>query len=237
MMLALWLLAGCVPDRSCMLVRHDGADLSVCLEGDVESPEILLHLPGGPSAVGGWLYTRYGVRQELKRDFLVAALDWRAMGSSKGHFSRERVTIEQFASDVNEVVAVLQATWPDKEVWLHGHSFGGHVGTAALLEGNTADGWISEAGCHDEADNDPFTLERLLNHVPETERLPEIRVPALYLAGDLDFICTAEHAASASETVGGRTALVVYEDGGHDFADQYPARVADDIRAFLRGLD
>jgi pimeloyl-ACP methyl ester carboxylesterase len=313
MWLALW---GCA-QRDCQLVRVDGADLAVCLEGNVDSDTILLHLPGGPSEVGGWLYRRDGVRPLLAEEVRVASLDWRAMGSSKGAFGRDRVSIAQFATDVNTVVRVLQIDNPDAEVWLHGHSFGGMVGTAALLaEDSAADGWISEAGCHDWPTNAVYSSERLIEHdtvglsaesiarwdemrvesaaldlttldgrvvqnglaneaeyllglpdgpsttdqstlawvmgmpfqyiqvagpggaanglltedqsaLDQAGRMGEIEVPSLYLAGELDFICTRELAEDAFATVGSaRTDLVVFEGGGHSFADQFPEEVS-----------
>lgn len=317
------LLLGCA-ERDCQLVRVDGADLAVCLEGNPNSQTLLLHLPGGPSEVGGWLYRRDGVRPLLAEHVQIASLDWRAMGSSKGAFGVERISIAQFATDVNTVVSVLKAQHPDSTIWLHGHSFGGMVGTAALLaEDTAADGWISEAGCHDWPTNSVYSSTRLIEHdtsgladearnrweamkvesaaldlttlkgrvaqnglaneaenllgFPEgpstTEqstinwvmampfqyiqvagpgsranrlltqdqseldhaaRLGEIQVPALYLAGELDFVCTADLARDAVATIGStRTELVVFEDAGHNFADQLPRETADAVLAFL----
>lgn len=322
-MMLLPLLLGCAA-RDCQLVRVDGADLAVCVEGPEDSDRILLHLPGGPSAVGGWLYRRDGMRPLLAEQVQVASLDWRSMGSSKGAYGRERVSIAQFATDVNTVVAVLKAQHQGTEVWLHGHSFGGMVGTAALLADDTAaDGWISEAGCHDWPTNSLHSSARLIAHDTTTlpadaqarweemkvesaaldlsttsgriaqnglaneadfllglpdgpsttdqstltwvmampfqyiqvagpggranallsedqdrldhaSRMAEIEVPALYLAGDLDFICTAELATDAVQSIGSERAdLVVFEDAGHDFADQYPQEVADVVLGFL----
>jgi pimeloyl-ACP methyl ester carboxylesterase len=163
-------LASCVPDRECLLVRFEGVDLPLCVEGDRDSPHILLHLPGGPSAVGGWLYTRYGIRQELLSDTIVASMDYRGTGASKGHYPASRHSLEQVAADTNELVRVLHLRYPDKAVWLHGHSFGAAVAAAALIQEPLAIGWIAESGCVDTAANAIRSRDRLLQHTPSTDR-------------------------------------------------------------------
>lgn len=322
----MWLvlaLFGC-GSSDCLMVRVDGADLPVCVEGDLDSPQILLHLAGGPSGTGGWTYTNYGLRPELQKSFAVARYDYRGFGASKGTYSLAKMTMAQLGHDTNEVVRALKIRYPEKEVWLHGHSFGGSLGTATLLDPNSeADGWISEAGCHDSVLAGTTSQERLLAHdpsdLPEEQAarweeikgeivdldpadvdgslginiaanevegflyfegpendiqgglafaagmpfqllqvglpgnlgnralsqdqialdhaadIAQVEVPALYLAGDLDFICTAELSTHAFETIGSaRKDLHIFEDTTHDVGDQRPFEAAEIIEAFVR---
>ena len=314
------LMVGCVSDRECLLVRFDGVDLPLCVEGDRDSDYILLHLPGGPTGVGGWLYTRYGIRQELKNDTLIASTDHRGTGASKGHYSASRHTLEQVAADTNELIRVLQLEYPGKAVWLHGHSFGAAVAAAAMIREPLASGWVAEAGCVDPAAGGVWTRERLLTHRPTSEEeawsaiqddaegldprswedhvllnvlaneaeglqrfdlvdnasqgtlgwavgmpfqllqvgipasfmntrvgedlfraqqqadLVQITAPSLFLAGDLDFVCPAEHPEDNAALVSSAmVAVEVFRGVGHGLSDQVPVEAADVVRTFLRG--
>jgi pimeloyl-ACP methyl ester carboxylesterase len=56
----------------------------------------------------------------------------------------------------------------DKQVWLYGHSWGGMLGTATLLDtGADVDGWIEAAGSHDYPLNDVYTAQKFISQAAE----------------------------------------------------------------------
>lgn len=140
--------------------RTDGVDLPVRVEGNLDSGVILLLLHGGPG--GSAVDYNYGLDTELlEAEFATAYFDQRTQGGTHGRYSADMLTIHQVATDTANLVDALRARYgDDTSVWLYGHSWGGMLGTATLLDTDAdVDGWIESAGSHDYPLNDRYTAE------------------------------------------------------------------------------
>ncbi|MEL6342170.1 MAG: alpha/beta hydrolase [Myxococcota bacterium] len=153
---------GCTPGDY-WYFRTDGVDLPVRVEGNLDSGVVLLMLHGGPG--GSAVAYNLGLDAERLEDaFAVAYYDQRGQGGTHGNYEAAMYTVEQVAEDNANLVRALRARYgDDTSVWLYGHSWGGMLGTATLLETDAdVDGWIESAGSHDYPLNDVYTADRLL---------------------------------------------------------------------------
>jgi len=148
--------------------RTDGVDLPVRVEGKLDSDVILLMLHGGPG--GSAVDYNYGYDTDLIEDaFAVAYFDQRTQGGTHGNYGAETLTIQQVATDTANLVDALRDRYgQDKQIWLYGHSWGGMLGTATLLDtGADVDGWIEAAGSHDYPLNDVYTAQKFISQAAE----------------------------------------------------------------------
>lgn len=133
-------------------VRFEGADLAVQVEGQISSGIIILILHGGPGS-NGLSYNVGRYSDLLEADFAVAYMDQRGHGSSQGNYDRDKVSLIQLARDAEHIVKALKLKYgSETKVFLMGHSWGGLVGTKALLDTDISsiiEGWIEADGAHD----------------------------------------------------------------------------------------
>ncbi len=117
-------------------LEEEGAYLPVWLRGNIASNRILLYIQGGPGLntmdfatvdYAGWENT-------LERDYAVAYYDQRGTGNAQGDFELETVTLTQYLKDLRKIIAVLKDQYPNAEVYLFGHSFGGWLAYLYALE-------------------------------------------------------------------------------------------------------
>ncbi len=189
MLLLLALALGC-SEGDTWYFRTDGVDLPVRVEGNLDSGLLIVMLHGGPA--GSSVYYNMGLDTELIEDeFAMVYYDQRGQGGSHGAFSRSDLTVEQLATDNANLVRALRARYgDDKEVWLYGHSWGGMLGTATLLDTDAdVDGWIEASGSHDYPLNDIYTAEMLLE-----VGAAEIKAGSRYREEWRDIIATVEAA-------------------------------------------
>ena len=165
-------LLGCAEDPSNLsdywYFRTEGVDLPVRVEGKLDSGVILLMLHGGPG--GSAVDYNYGYDTDLLEDaFAVAYFDQRSQGGTHGNYGAEMLTIQQVATDTANLVDALRDRYgQDKQVWLYGHSWGGMLGTATLLDTDAdVDGWIEAAGSHDYPLNDVYTAQRFITQAAD----------------------------------------------------------------------
>lgn len=162
MSLGLLLTLGCTPGDY-WYFRTDGVDLPVRVEGNLDSGVVLLLLHGGPG--GSAVDYNIGLDAELIEDtYAMAYYDQRGQGGTHGRFGTDSYTVQQVADDNASLVRALRARYgDDTSVWLYGHSWGGMLGTATLLDTDAdVDGWIESAGSHDYPLNDIYSAEMLL---------------------------------------------------------------------------
>ncbi|MFT4976755.1 MAG: pimeloyl-ACP methyl ester carboxylesterase [Myxococcota bacterium] len=158
---------GCTPGDY-WYFRTDGVDLPVRVEGNLDSGVVLLMLHGGPG--GSAVDYNVGLDAELLEDaYAIAYYDQRGQGGSHGRFGTDRYTVQQVADDNANLVRAIRARYgDDTSVWLYGHSWGGMLGTATLLDTDAdVDGWIESAGSHDYPLNDTYSADLLLSVAAE----------------------------------------------------------------------
>lgn len=133
-------------------IRSEGADLAIQVEGNVASGVIILLLHGGPGG-NGLIYNVGEYSEILESNFGMAYLDQRGQGASQGKYGTDKVTVLQMAKDAAVVVKALKLKYgKHTRIYLMGHSWGGMIGTKALLDtdiGNNIEGWIEVDGAHD----------------------------------------------------------------------------------------
>ncbi len=117
-------------------LEEEGAFLPLWVRGNTSSGKILLYVQGGPGLNTLDLATvdYLGWKDGLEKDYAVAYYDQRGTGNAQGEFDWESISIEQYLKDLHKVVLLLKHQYPDNEVYLLGHSFGGWLGYLYALE-------------------------------------------------------------------------------------------------------
>ena len=109
-------------------------------------------LHGGPGGNGA-VYNLGLASRTIEKEAAMVYWDQRGQGASRGAYSPSGVDIGAIIEDTVILVDVLHERYgDDTEVYLFGHSWGGLLGTAALLQTdlqNDIAGWINSDGPHD----------------------------------------------------------------------------------------
>ncbi|WP_430906805.1 alpha/beta fold hydrolase [Maribacter sp. 2-571] len=150
----LMLLTSCSQDdlddlSDTLYVRHKGADMPAHLYGNASERVFLIILHGGPGG-DGLVYRAGTIRSEIEKVCSVVYFDQRGSGMSQGNYSEEDISVDLMAEDVMALVKTIRYKYgDDSKFFLMGHSWGGTLGTAVLLENQDAfEGWIDVAGAH-----------------------------------------------------------------------------------------
>lgn len=111
-------------------VRLGGVDQWLILRGrDVNKP-VLLFLSGGPGASEAARVLRFN--QDLEEHFVVAIWEQRGCGKSYPAGAPLRaLTVEQYTSDLIELVEMLRPRFDEQKIYLVGHSWGTIIGVRA----------------------------------------------------------------------------------------------------------
>ncbi len=132
--------------------RTDGADLAVEINGNITSGIFIVLIHGGPGG-GSYNYNTGRYAQLLEEKYAMVYFDQRGQGASQGAYAKKRLTLQQYADDIHNLVLLLKQRYGTGiSVFLMGHSWGGTTGTYALLNTNVQaeiKGWIEAAGAHD----------------------------------------------------------------------------------------
>lgn len=131
------------------MVRHKNADMPAYVHGNGSEKVFLIILHGGPGGQG-LIYRSSTIRSEIEKEYAVVYFDQRGSGISQGSYSEDEINVDLMAEDVLALVKVIKQKYgSDSRFFLMGHSFGGAVGTAALLKDqNEFLGWIEVSGSH-----------------------------------------------------------------------------------------
>lgn len=147
------LLSACTRDHAddeVLFLRNDGADMPVHIAGATDSGVLVVWLgsgPGDPIDI-----VRGAATEALEEEIGMVYWDQRGCGSAQGNPAPETFTIEQFVEDTALVVQLVQEHTGADSIFLLGHSWGGTLGTAYLLDEERQAGiagWIDVAGNHD----------------------------------------------------------------------------------------
>ncbi|MBR9923226.1 MAG: alpha/beta hydrolase [Bacteroidetes bacterium] len=133
-------------------LRKDGADMPAYIYGNATSKTFILVLHGGPGGSG--LGYRLGTYSDLlEEQFAVVYWDQRGQGMSQGQYNSSDLMIQTITEDLAELCLLIHQEYgPDIRLFLMGHSWGGTLGTAFLVQEENqllVDGWIDIAGAHD----------------------------------------------------------------------------------------
>lgn len=132
-------------------IRHQGADMPAYLHGNSESKTFIVVLHGAGSF--GLSFRDGAFTEVLEESYVVVYWDQRGQGMSQGRHKQPDDLVGLMADDVIALAEVLRSKYgEDIQLFLMGHSWGGALGTTALLKEDRQDlfsGWISVAGVHD----------------------------------------------------------------------------------------
>jgi proline iminopeptidase len=131
-------------------LRNKGADMPVWVKGKIESNVFIIHLHGGPGG-SSINEAEQKVYLELEKEYAMVYWDQRASGCSQGKVKPETVNMDQFVEDLEKLIALINNKYNNPKIFLHGHSWGGTLGTAFLIKGNNQNkvkGWIELDGAH-----------------------------------------------------------------------------------------
>lgn len=131
------------------VLRNNKADMPVYVEGNISSNTFIIVLHGGPG--GNGMEMNAGKYSEiLEQQYAMVYWDQRGQGNADG--LRSNTKIEDLALDVQALLKVIEGRYPNSKKILFGHSWGGLLGTYALLNQETqslVDAWIEADGAHD----------------------------------------------------------------------------------------
>lgn len=129
-------------------LSNDGAKLPIWVKGNPDSDIILITVHGGPGDSGMEQTIALGFKY-LEDDYLCVHWDQRFSGMTQGHPDKSTMNFDQFVEDTEKVVQLIQHKYPDKKLFMIGHSWGGQLSAGYLGRDNHASnfkGWIDLDG-------------------------------------------------------------------------------------------
>ncbi len=133
-----------------VFIRHKEADMPVWVRGNLKSDVFIIFLHGGPGG-SSFIDIHNNFFSDIENRYAMVYYDQRASGNSIGHSDDALLTLDQFVEDLDIVVKYVQAVYNPLKIVLLGHSWGGTLGTAYLLNPNLRSkisGWIEVDGGH-----------------------------------------------------------------------------------------
>lgn len=129
-------------------LSNDGAKMDVWVKGNFNSDVMLITVHGGPGETGMGFSVAPGF-QSLEDDYMLVYWDQRFSGMSQGHPDISTMNPEQIIEDAGKLVELLQYKYPEKVLFMLGHSWGGQV-TAGYIgredHQSNIKGWIDVDG-------------------------------------------------------------------------------------------
>lgn len=152
-------------------IRNGGSDMPAWVHGNGASKVLIIMLHGGPSG-NSLVYRRSEAFQEMEEKYAMVYWDQRHQGNAHGHLTKEEVTIDLMVEDLNLLVRTLKKRYgEDNSIFLMGHSWGGKLGTAFLIEEdyqNHIKGWINIDGALD-AKKEAIQVIDMVNSIGQDE--------------------------------------------------------------------
>ncbi len=132
-------------------VSIDNTALPVWVRGNTSSKKIIVYINGGPGLTSIDLakLSPTNWSDDIESEFAIAYYDQRGTGNAQGTIEESTITIEQYAKDLNAIIAVLKQKYEQPSIYLMSHSFGGCIALNHLLESDFQEdisGWISING-------------------------------------------------------------------------------------------
>jgi proline iminopeptidase len=140
---------------------NKGAQMPIIVRGNKASGIFVFFIHGGP---GGTAIQKIGlpVFNQLERSYATVFWDQRGSGSSQGNSPNSLLTLDQFVEDMDKVIDLIRSRYNNPKIFLFGHSWGGCLGTAYLLDAGRQSkikGWIEVDGAHNNPKGDSLSLQ------------------------------------------------------------------------------
>lgn len=171
LMLALVIIADLAqagPPRGVRKFRfvNSGASMPVIVRGNLQSDALLVFIHGGP---GGSATLKIGQRsfEILEKEYRVVYWNQRGSDNSRGGTHRRYMNIGQFVEDLDALVDLLTRDYPGMSLFLMGHSWGGCLATAYLVDPTRQakiSGWVDVSGAHNNPRGDSLSMTWVTEH-------------------------------------------------------------------------
>lgn len=134
-------------------IKVDGVELPVRIKGNTASKRFIVYINGGPglTSIDKARTDVYNWSENLEEQFAMVYYDQRGCGNAQGNIDESTLTVQQYAKDLDAIVNFLISTYPESEIFLMGHSFGGFIGANYLLNPDyqeKIEAWISIDGAY-----------------------------------------------------------------------------------------
>ena len=132
-------------------LENNGAVMPIMVNGNKQSNKFILFLHGGPGESAIMYRNLFNVFKLLEKDYAIVYWDQRMSMSSQGNAKPDSLTMKQFVEDLGKVVALIRYKYNNPALFLMGHSWGGALGTAFLINPINQiniSGWIEINGGH-----------------------------------------------------------------------------------------
>jgi pimeloyl-ACP methyl ester carboxylesterase len=150
-------------------LENDKAVMPVFICGNKASNIFIIFLHGGPGGSSMDVPVTSAHKQLLK-DYAGVYYDQRGSGAAQGNAQPESFTLEQFVEDLEKLVHLIRYKYNNPTLFLMGHSWGGGLGTAYLLNAGNQQyisGWIEIDGAHDQLRGAVLSFEWVKNKASE----------------------------------------------------------------------
>jgi len=142
-------------------LENKGATMPVWVKGNMQSEAFIIFLSGGPgqSSKDEAINNAF---KELQKNYAFVYWEQRGSGISQGNTKPENLTIEQFVEDLEKIIILIQYKYNNPKLFLMGHSWGGTLGIAFLLNQinqSNISGWIEIDGGHNVKDGWLLSME------------------------------------------------------------------------------
>jgi len=114
--------------RQVYYVHNDGATLPVVIAGK-NSNDIILFVHGGPGS-SGLLYYYADAWKNVRKSYRMVFYDQRGSGGARGHITKGSITVDQHVEDLDVVLSSIKTLYPQANIYLFGHSYGGIISGA-----------------------------------------------------------------------------------------------------------
>lgn len=131
-------------------IKTGNSVIPVWITGNTKSNTFIVVIHGGPGAFNS-LFDRSPAFKTLKQKYAIAYFDQAGTVNDQGTAGIEDVSEEVFADQTNAVVDYVKQHYEQSTIFLLGHSNGGAIGTAYLLDAtrqSKINGWIEVDGAH-----------------------------------------------------------------------------------------
>lgn len=114
--------------RKLYYVQSAGASLPVLIAG-TNSKDIIIFVHGGPGG-SGLVYFYAPAWESIRKKYRMVFYDQRGSGGARGKISESSITVDQNVKDLDLVVTSVKSLYPDSNIYLFAHSYGGMIASA-----------------------------------------------------------------------------------------------------------
>jgi pimeloyl-ACP methyl ester carboxylesterase len=131
-------------------LENDGAIMPVWVNGNKQSNTFIIYLHGGPGDTA-IILPIFDPFSKLQNDYALVYYEQRGSALAQGNPNSNSFTIKKMVEDLEKLVVLIRYKYNNPTIFLMGHSWGGTLGTAFLVNPVNQmhiSGWIEINGGH-----------------------------------------------------------------------------------------